>query len=303
MDKRKMTNSFSALSLLDADAADGDHGPPSSSGKGVKTGGGSGEKVGEEMEILNDKSPLVWIDLEMTVSVISIDVCTVVAMRFGRNELRMLVRWFWYYRHVGLTVVWNFLSSDKVDSASSVLQHICCKYTRIEKGSYVMNLWYHALFSLSGNNKTMNLFSLAGLNAEVDRILEIACVITDGKLNHSVEGPNLVIGQTQKCLDQMDKWNQEHHGASGLKAAVLKSEVTEQEAERQVMEFVKRYVGERTAQLAGNSVYTDLIFLKSSVHVIMVKTLQIAKFSCLLWDVNKGFLGSQRSEVANTTRA
>ncbi|GAB2215123.1 hypothetical protein Drorol1_Dr00019499 [Drosera rotundifolia] len=185
MDRREMTNSFSALSLLDAAAADGDHEPQSSSGKSLKTGGSSGEKVGEGMEILNDKSPLVWIDLEMT-----------------------------------------------------------------------------------------------GLNAEVDRILEIACVITDGKLNHSVEGPNLVIGQTQECLDQMDKWNQEHHGASGLKAAVLQSEVTEQEAERQVMEFVKRYVGERTAQLAGNSVYTDLIFLKKYMPNLA------AMFSHVLVDVS-----------------
>ncbi|PKA49262.1 Oligoribonuclease [Apostasia shenzhenica] len=56
---------------------------------------------------------------------------------------------------------------------------------------------------------------MTGLNVEVDRILEIACVITDGRLTKSVEGPDLVINQSIKCLDSMGEWCQEHHAASG----------------------------------------------------------------------------------------
>lgn len=56
---------------------------------------------------------------------------------------------------------------------------------------------------------------MTGLNTEVDRILEIACIITDGNLSKSVEGPDLVIHQSQQCLDKMGDWCQEHHGASG----------------------------------------------------------------------------------------
>lgn len=35
----------------------------------------------------------------------------------------------------------------------------------------------------------MKLHSLSGLNIEKDTILEIAVIITDGKLNHSIEAP------------------------------------------------------------------------------------------------------------------
>ncbi|XP_058198175.1 oligoribonuclease-like isoform X3 [Rhododendron vialii] len=103
---------------------------------------------------------------------------------------------------------------------------------------------------------------MTGLNVEVDRILEIACVVTDGNLSKSIEGPDLVIYQSKECLDRMGEWCQTHHAASGLTEKVLQSTTGEQEAEKQVIEFVKRYVGTYTPLLAGNSVYTDFLFLK-----------------------------------------
>ncbi|XP_055832358.1 oligoribonuclease-like isoform X1 [Solanum dulcamara] len=103
---------------------------------------------------------------------------------------------------------------------------------------------------------------MTGLDIEVERILEIACIITDGKLTKSIEGPDLVIHQTKECLDNMGEWCQSHHAASGLTQKVLKSTITEEEAEMQVVEFVKRNIRTYTPLLAGNSVYTDLLFLK-----------------------------------------
>lgn len=103
---------------------------------------------------------------------------------------------------------------------------------------------------------------MTGLNVEVDRILEIACVVTDGNLSKSIEGPDLVIYQSKECLDRMGEWCQTHHAASGLTEKVLQSTIGEQEAEKQVIEFVKRCVGTYTPLLAGNSVYTDFLFLK-----------------------------------------
>lgn len=103
---------------------------------------------------------------------------------------------------------------------------------------------------------------MTGLNIEYDRILEIACVITDGNLTKSIEGPDLVIHQTKECLDKMGEWCQQHHSASGLTEKVLQSSITEQDAEMQVMEFVKRHVGTYTPFIAGNSIYTDLLYLK-----------------------------------------
>ncbi|CAL0307491.1 unnamed protein product [Lupinus luteus] len=104
---------------------------------------------------------------------------------------------------------------------------------------------------------------MTGLNTEVDRILEIACIITDGNLTKVVEGPDLVIHQTEECLDKMGEWCQSHHEASGLTKKVLESTISEKEAEKQVIEFVKRYTtGSYTPLLAGNSVYVDFQFLK-----------------------------------------
>ncbi|XVF20216.1 hypothetical protein REPUB_Repub11eG0178700 [Reevesia pubescens] len=57
---------------------------------------------------------------------------------------------------------------------------------------------------------------MTGLDIEVDRILEIACIITDGSLTKSVEGPDLVIHQSKECLDRIGEWCQNHHGASGI---------------------------------------------------------------------------------------
>ncbi|CAL1366681.1 unnamed protein product [Linum trigynum] len=103
---------------------------------------------------------------------------------------------------------------------------------------------------------------MTGLDVEVDRIIEIACIITDGKMMKLIEGPELVIHQSKECLDQMGEWCQTHHGDSGLTERVIHSTITEREAELQVLEFVKKHVGTYTPQIAGNSVYMDLIFLR-----------------------------------------
>uniref|UniRef100_A0A7N0VNC6 Exonuclease domain-containing protein n=1 Tax=Kalanchoe fedtschenkoi TaxID=63787 RepID=A0A7N0VNC6_KALFE len=117
-----------------------------------------------------------------------------------------------------------------------------------------------------GENLTLPLawidLEMTGLDVENDRILEIACIMTNGSLSKSIEGPDLVIHQSQACLDKMGEWCQTHHGASGLTKRVLQSKITEEEAEKQVIKFVKEHSGEYTPLLAGNSVYVDLLFLK-----------------------------------------
>ncbi|XP_021754871.1 oligoribonuclease-like [Chenopodium quinoa] len=130
---------------------------------------------------------------------------------------------------------------------------------------------------------------MTGLNVEVDRILEIACIITDGNLSKSVEGPEFVIHQSQECLDKMNEWCQDHHAASGLTKKVLESTVTEHEAEQQVIEFVKKHVGTYTPLLAGNSVYTDFIFLKkympdlASMFSHVLVDVSSVKALCVRW--------------------
>ncbi|KAK4608221.1 hypothetical protein RGQ29_001860 [Quercus rubra] len=130
---------------------------------------------------------------------------------------------------------------------------------------------------------------MTGLNVEVDRILEIACIITDGHLTKTLEGPDLVIHQNKECLDKMGEWCQSHHAASGLTKKVLGSTISEKEAENQVMEFVKRNVGTHTPLLAGNSIYVDFLFLKKYMpdlaalfsHVVV--DVSSVKALCIRW--------------------
>ncbi|KAK3157930.1 hypothetical protein QOZ80_2AG0130410 [Eleusine coracana subsp. coracana] len=121
------------------------------------------------------------------------------------------------------------------------------------------------LLTSSGNCKMPLVWidlEMTGLDITKDRILEIACIITDGKLTKQIEGPDLVISQSKDCLDNMGEWCKTHHAASGLTERVLQNELSEHDAEAQVIDFVKRHVGTGTPLLAGNSVYVDLLFLK-----------------------------------------
>ncbi|WVZ95874.1 hypothetical protein U9M48_041582 [Paspalum notatum var. saurae] len=103
---------------------------------------------------------------------------------------------------------------------------------------------------------------MTGLDITKDRILEIACIITDGKLTKKIEGPDLVISQSKELLDSMNEWCKTHHAANGLTERVMQSELSEHDAEAQVIEFVRRHISSGTPSLAGNSVYVDLLFLK-----------------------------------------
>lgn len=103
---------------------------------------------------------------------------------------------------------------------------------------------------------------MTGLDITKDRILEIACIITDGKLTKQIEGPDLVISQSKELLDNMGEWCKTHHAASGLTERVMQSELSEHDAEAQVLGFVRKHISSGTPSLAGNSVYVDLLFLK-----------------------------------------
>lgn len=47
---------------------------------------------------------------------------------------------------------------------------------------------------------------MTGLSPENDRIIEIACIVTDMDLREVFEGPNLIINQPKELLDGMSDW-------------------------------------------------------------------------------------------------
>ena len=102
---------------------------------------------------------------------------------------------------------------------------------------------------------------MTGLDPETERIIEVATLVTDADLNLIAEGPNLIISQSKELLDSMDEWNQNQHGSSGLIQEVIKSDITEQIAEIETLDFISKYVGEKASPMCGNTVSHDRRFL------------------------------------------
>ncbi len=102
---------------------------------------------------------------------------------------------------------------------------------------------------------------MSGLDPSACRILEIATIVTDGRLEILSEGPDLVVHQPDAVLDTMDEWCTRHHGESGLTEQVRASSVSEAEAERQTLEFLARFTQAGASPLCGNSVHQDRRFI------------------------------------------
>ncbi|ALN58227.1 oligoribonuclease [Lysobacter enzymogenes] len=102
---------------------------------------------------------------------------------------------------------------------------------------------------------------MTGLDTDRDSILEIATVVTDAQLNVLAEGPELAIAHPLQRLEAMDEWNRNQHGKSGLWQRVLEQGVAMEEAERQTLEFLARWVAPNTSPICGNSICQDRRFL------------------------------------------
>lgn len=102
---------------------------------------------------------------------------------------------------------------------------------------------------------------MTGLNPEVDRLIEIAVVVTGPHLTPRVEGPVLVIHQSNAQLDLMDAWNKGTHGKSGLIDKVRASALDEATAEAQLLAFLASYVPKGVSPMCGNSIGQDRRFL------------------------------------------
>jgi len=102
---------------------------------------------------------------------------------------------------------------------------------------------------------------MTGLEPEVDRLIEIAVVVTGPDLRPRVEGPVFVIHQTDAQLDLMDAWNKGTHGRSGLTDKVRASTTTEEEAEAAILAFLAQYVPKGSAPMCGNTIGQDRRFL------------------------------------------
>ena len=102
---------------------------------------------------------------------------------------------------------------------------------------------------------------MTGLDTQNDLIIEIATIVTDSELNELAEGPMLAIHQSDAIMGGMDEWNTNQHGKSGLTERVKNSTLTVQDAERETLEFLRKYVPKGASPMCGNSICQDRRFM------------------------------------------
>ena len=94
-----------------------------------------------------------------------------------------------------------------------------------------------------------------------DEIVEIGVIVTDGNLVPQDKGLQLVIKPTDAAMANMGSFVRNMHDKSGL-LPLIKEGVSVTEAEKQVLDYIKRHVPVRqTAQMGGNTIHMDRRFL------------------------------------------
>ncbi|MCP2164956.1 oligoribonuclease [Goodfellowiella coeruleoviolacea] len=131
---------------------------------------------------------------------------------------------------------------------------------------------------------------MTGLDLGKDALIEIAALVTDGELKVLGDGVDVVIHAEDDVLATMPEVVRDMHSRSGLTEEVRRSTVSLAEAERLVLDYVKRWVPDpRTAPLAGNSIATDRGFiardmpeLDAHLHYRMVDVSSVKEL-CRRW--------------------
>ena len=128
---------------------------------------------------------------------------------------------------------------------------------------------------------------MTGLDPAVEVLVEIAVVVTDSELTLLDDGLDLLIATDPAKLAGMEEVVREMHSTSGLLDALADATLTVEDAEQQVLDYIKKWVPERRkAPLCGNSIATDRSFiarympkLDDHLHYRMVDVSSIKELS------------------------
>lgn len=143
---------------------------------------------------------------------------------------------------------------------------------------------------------------MTGLDPDNDRIIEVAVVVTDSDLNVLAEGPVFAIHQPDEVLNRMDSWNKGTHGRSGLIDRVKASTVSEADAEKALIDFLKHFVPSGKSPMCGNSICQDRRFMARGMPKLEAffhyRNLDVStlKELCKRWkpDIASGFKKHQK---------
>jgi len=102
---------------------------------------------------------------------------------------------------------------------------------------------------------------MTGLDPDLNRIIEVAMVVTDSALETVAELPVLVVHQPDSVLDTMDDWNKGTHTRSGLIPKIRASTLTEADIEAQFIGLLEQRVPRGVSPMCGNSICQDRRFM------------------------------------------
>ncbi|MFD3705847.1 oligoribonuclease [Nocardia sp. NPDC058658] len=131
---------------------------------------------------------------------------------------------------------------------------------------------------------------MTGLRLDSDKLIEIAALVTDSDLNILGDGVDIVIHADDAALACMPPVVATMHAKSGLTEEVRRSTVTIEQAQQQVLDYIREYAPTaRTVPLCGNSIGTDRGFiardmpeLDAHLHYRMVDVSSIKEL-CRRW--------------------
>lgn len=113
---------------------------------------------------------------------------------------------------------------------------------------------------------------MTGLDIFHDELCEVSVVPTDFNFKVLDEGIDLVIRPSDGAVAHMNDFVRHMHTSSGLVDEWNKDGLTLEDAQRQVIEYVSRFLPARgKAHLAGNSVGSDKKFLDRFMPDLMAK--------------------------------
>lgn len=132
---------------------------------------------------------------------------------------------------------------------------------------------------------------MTGLDENVDKILEVAVLVTDLSFN-VLESYHRVVFQPKEVLDGMNEWCKVTHGKSGLTAAVAHG-VPIETVEKELIELSMRHFASEKIVLCGNSVGNDQRFLlkhmpelAKRIHYRVVDVTSFKEIFRSKWNIN-----------------
>ena len=141
---------------------------------------------------------------------------------------------------------------------------------------------------------------MTGLDVEKEVPIEVAAIVCDLEFRE-LETFHAIIKQPQEFLDRLDNWNKEHHGASGLTAAVATGREPSL-VERDLIQFVDRHFQGESAVLCGNSIGQDRAFINKYFPTLN-RRLHYRMLDVTSWKVIFQSIYKLKFEKKNTHRA